>query len=378
MIEQLFSDYTVRTIALGSGILGIVSGALGSFAVLRQQSLLGDAISHAALPGIVIAYLLTGSKAPLVLMLGAAVAGGAASAAVIAIARSTRVKFDTALGIALSVFFGFGLVLLTALQKRPDATQAGLSNFLFGQASALVEEDVLTMGVLGMAALLIVLLAWKEFKISTFDPEFGRAMGFPVGGIEFVLTSLFVVAIVIGLQTVGVVLMSAMLIGPAAAARQWTNRLAGMVSLAAIFGAVSGVAGAVWSATGQSLPTGPLIVLSMGVLTAVSFLLAPARGLVWRSLRDWRNGRQLRLEAVLIDLYTLASQHERVDHPHAQAVLDLMANPIRGTSRSLTALAERGLARQIGPNLWALTAAGVARAQMLVQERFGGMGNHGT
>ena len=136
MIEQLFSDYTIRTIALGSGILGIVSGALGSFAVLRQQSLLGDAISHAALPGIVIAYLLTGSKAPLVLMLGAAVAGGAASAAVIAIARSTRVKFDTALGIALSVFFGFGLVLLTALQKRPDATQAGLSNFLFGQASA--------------------------------------------------------------------------------------------------------------------------------------------------------------------------------------------------------------------------------------------------
>lgn len=371
MLDLLLTDYTIRSIALGSAVIGIVSGSLGTFAVLRQQSLLGDAISHAALPGIVIAYLVTGSKAPLILMLGAGVAGALASAMVVAVSNNTRIKFDTALGIALSVFFGFGLVLLTFLQKRPDANQAGLSNFLFGQASALIAHDVIVMSVIGAFCLLVLCLFWKQFKMAAFDSEFGNTLGLPMRWIEAVMTSLFVVAIVIGLQTVGVVLMSALLIGPAAAARQWTDRLSVMVLLAAFFGASSGVAGALWSASGSAMPTGPLIVLSAGVIVAVSFLFAPRRGVVWTAIRNWRNGRQLRMEAVLIDLYTLAAQHERPDHPHAQAVLDLMANPIRGTARSLEALNERGLARKMGPNRWALTAAGVARAISLVEERFG-------
>lgn len=371
ILEQLFTDYTLRTVALGSAVLGIVSGALGSFAVLRQQSLLGDAISHAALPGIGLAYLLTGSKAPLVLMAGAGMAGGLASIMVLAVTRNTRIKFDTALGIALSVFFGFGLVILTYLQKQPDANQAGLANFLFGQAAALVTRDVTVMAIVGAIALLVVFLFWKEFKLSTFDGEYGASIGYPVRYLEGLLTLLFVVAIVIGLQTVGVVLMSALLIAPAAAARQWTNRLSLMVILAALFGGVSGVTGAMWSSTARSLPTGPLIVLVAGGIVTVSFLLAPSRGLVWSGIRDWRNGRKLRMEAVLLDLYALAAQHDRSDYPHAQAVLDLMAHPIRGTSRSLEALSERGLARQIGPSLWALTAAGVARAENIVEDRIG-------
>ncbi|MEA2595908.1 MAG: manganese/zinc/iron transport system permease protein, partial [Thermomicrobiales bacterium] len=173
VLHDLVYDYTLRTVALGAGTLGIVSGALGAFAVLRRQSLVGDAMSHAALPGIALAYLLTGSKAPLVLLLGAAIAGWLGTLLVIGIVRETRVKFDSALGLVLSVFFGFGLMLLTFIQRRPDASQAGLDKFLFGQAATLVERDVVTMAVIGAIAIGALLGLWKEFKLLSFDPDFG-------------------------------------------------------------------------------------------------------------------------------------------------------------------------------------------------------------
>jgi manganese/zinc/iron transport system permease protein len=285
---ELFTDYTLRTVALGAAILGIVSGVLGCFAVLRRQALLGDAMSHAALPGIALAFMLTGLRDPLILLLGAAVAAWLGALLLQAITRTTRVKEDSGLAIILAVFFGLGLVLLSWLQQRPDAAQAGLKSFLFGQAAALVTQDLLVMAALGLPALLCVALFWKQFKLLSFDPEYALSLGLPVRGLGVLLTSLIVVAIVIGLQTVGVVLMSAMLVAPAAAARQWTDRLGLMVLLAALFGAGAGVAGAAISATARGLATGPTIVLCLGVVTLASLLLAPRRGLVW----SWLRGRR--------------------------------------------------------------------------------------
>ena len=129
-------DYTLRTVALGAAVLGLSSGSLGAFAVLRGQSLLGDAISHAALPGVALAFLLTGTKAPLVLVVGAGLAGWVGTLCVMAVVRRSRVPYDAALGIVLSVFFGLGMVLLTYIQSQPNASQAGLDTFLFGQAAA--------------------------------------------------------------------------------------------------------------------------------------------------------------------------------------------------------------------------------------------------
>ncbi|MDX1439643.1 MAG: metal ABC transporter permease, partial [Rubricoccaceae bacterium] len=180
MFESLFFDYTLRTVALGAATLGIVSGSLGTFAVLRGQSLLGDAISHAALPGIALAFLLTGSKAPLVLVLGAALAGWLGTLAVMHITGRSRIPFDAALGMVLAVFFGFGMMMLTYIQRLPNANQAGLDNFLFGQAAALITSDVVVMAVLGLIALGAMVLFWKEFKILLFDPDFGEAIGYPI------------------------------------------------------------------------------------------------------------------------------------------------------------------------------------------------------
>jgi manganese/zinc/iron transport system permease protein len=289
LLTDLFTDYTLRTVALGTALLGLVSGALGAFALLRKQSLMGDAISHAALPGVVLAFMLTGLKGPLVLMTGAALAGIAGVLVVVLLTRTTRIKQDSSLGIILAVFFGFGLMLLTFLQNNPDARQAGLNHFLFGQAATLLAGDVLVMALFGGAALALMLLFWKEFKLLSFDRDFGASLGLPMQQLEILITILLVIAIVIGLQAVGVVLMSAMVVAPAAAARQWTDRLGVMVALSAFFGALAGVTGTLISTTAGGLSTGPVIVLCISAIAAGSLLFAPQRGMAWAW---WRRQQQ--------------------------------------------------------------------------------------
>lgn len=301
VLHDLIFDYTVRTVALGAAVIGIVAGALGSFAVLRRQSLVGDAMSHAALPGICIAYLITGQKENMVLLAGAAIAGWLATLAVLAIVRTSRVKFDSALGLVLSVFFGFGLMVLTYIQRQPEASQAGLDKFLFGQAATMIQDEVEGMAIVGGVALLILLLFWKSFKLLSFDSDFGATIGYPMRLLDIVLTTLIVVAIVIGLQAVGVVLMSAMIVAPAAAARQWTNRLGVMVVLAAIFGAIAGVAGATISSSQRHLPTGPVIVVCISVIVIFSLLFAPRRGLIWAAIARRRKRDELMRAMALSD-----------------------------------------------------------------------------
>lgn len=367
---DLLLDPTLRVVALGSAALGVVSGGLGSFAVLRKQSLLGDAIAHAALPGIAIAFLLTGAKDPLVLVLGAAAAGWIGTLLVMAVTRSTPLKEDTALGLVLSVFFGAGLVLLTFLQHRPDAAQAGLDRYLFGQAATLLRRDVTIIAVLGLLAYGMTVLYWKEFKLLAFDRDFGASLGLPMRAVDIALTTVIVVAVVVGLQTVGVVLMAAMIVAPGAAARQWTNRLGMMVALAALFGAAAGVAGSLLSATATRLPTGPMIVLCLTVIAFLSLLLAPNRGLVWSWARHRRAGRTLRAEATLLDLYAMARQHADADHAHSGRALSALRGDARAT---LARLEESGFARQVQADRWALTAEGRAEAERLVSATHAGV-----
>lgn len=362
LLQGLLFDYTLRTVALGAGMLGIVAGALGCFAVLRRQSLLGDAISHAALPGIVLAFLLTGTKSPLVLVLGAAVAGWLGTLCVMLVVRHSRLPEDSALGIILSVFFGAGLVLLTYVQQIPTAAQAGLDTFLFGQAATMLARDVVVIAGLGSLSLLAVAVFWKEFKLLTFDPEYGASQGLDMRTIDILLTTFLVIAIVIGLQTVGVVLMSSLVIAPAAAARQWTNSLGVMVVLAGVFGAIAGVSGAVISGAAMHVPTGPTIVLVATALVLFSMAFAPARGLVWTGLEQRRQRRQIRTDAVLADLHALAAQHDRA-HGHEVAVLEAMRMGRGNVRGALDELARRGHADRDDAGGWYITDAGRAQAE---------------
>ncbi|HEX9745544.1 MAG TPA: metal ABC transporter permease [bacterium] len=362
IFHDLIFDYTLRTVAIGSAILGIVSGALGSFAILRKQSLLGDAISHAALPGIAIAFILSGQKQPFILIFGAAVAGWLGTLLVMSVIRSTRIKEDGALGIVLSVFFGFGLVLLTYIQKLPLKSKAGLETYIFGQAASLIQQDVIAMLWFGIPVLVVLALLWKEFRLLSFDPDYCSSIGFSVRFLDVTLLTLIVISIVIGLQTVGAILMSAMLVAPAAAARQWTDRLGFMVILSAIFGAVAGISGAVISSTVEHLPTGPTIVLCVGTIVFVSILFAPNRGLVWNQIRMGMNNRRLQLLAVLEDLYVLSQQHENQRHPHSLAVIRAMSEGHGGSEGSLKILVEKGFATA-AENGWTITEKGIAEIE---------------
>lgn len=265
-------NHTLLVIGTGALILGAISGALGSFALLRKQSLLGDAIAHAALPGLCIAFLVTWQKSAWVLVTGALIAGWIGVLTVLGLRRLTPLKDDAALGFILSVFFGLGIVLMSLIQKLPTANQSGLMTYLFGSAATLLVSDVIMMGVLGSIVFIGLLYFWHKITVVTFDPLFAHALGLQTLRIEIVLTGMIVVAIVIGLQTVGVVLMSALLVAPAAAARQWTKRLVPMVSLSATIGASSAVAGAWISSLGTKIPTGPVIVLILSGIVLISLI----------------------------------------------------------------------------------------------------------
>jgi len=276
---DLLLDPNVQWILLGCMLLGLGSGVIGSFAYLRKQSLMGDALSHAALPGVCIAFMLSGSKSIVLFLIGAAAAGLAATFGIGFITRHTRLKQDTALAIVLSLFFGVGIVLLTRIQHSGNGNQSGLDKFLFGQAATMVRADVIAMAAISLFLVGICALLFKQFKLLSFDPGFARGIGYPVAFLEQLLMFLIVIAVVVGVQAVGVVLMAALLITPAVSARYWTEKLGFMVALSGAFGAASGLIGTFVSAGGNNLPTGPLTVLAATAVFVLSVIAAPRRGL---------------------------------------------------------------------------------------------------
>lgn len=279
-LYNVLQDPNTQWILAGTILLGICSGVIGCFAYLRKQSLMGDALSHAALPGICVAFMITGTKSIFGFLLGALIAGIIATFAIGFITRETRIKQDAALGIILTVFFGVGIVLLTKIQHSGSGNQSGLDKFLFGQAAAMVRQDVMIMAFICASLIIIVTLFYKEFKMVSFDTGFAKGIGLPVRFLEQFIMFLLVVAVVVGIQAVGVVLMAAMLITPAVSARYWTNKLSLMIVVSAVFGGLSGFGGTLLSALGENLPTGPLIVLTATAIFVMSVLFAPAKGVI--------------------------------------------------------------------------------------------------
>lgn len=360
--------FTARNVLIGATLLGALGGTLGSFALLRRQSLLGDALAHAALPGVCLAYLATGTKSPLPLFAGALVAGLLGALLILATVRWSRIKEDSAIGIVLSVFFGIGIVLLTLIQKLPSGNQSGLDKYLFGQAATLVTEDLQVMAVLGAVVVAFVLAFYKEFKLLSFDSAFGASLGLPMRRLEILLTLLLVVVVVVGLQTVGVVLIVATLITPAAAARQWTDRLGSMVLLSAGIGAAAGIAGSLASASVPRLPTGPVIVLVSSTVLILSLLLAPQRGILWGMLRERRAAARIRRENLLKDLYLQGERRMDWDTPltwpHLMGIRGQSGGDLARSARPLIAA---GLVERQGDTL-RLTPLGRSEAEQVVRK----------
>ncbi|MCS6771176.1 MAG: metal ABC transporter permease [Kiritimatiellae bacterium] len=363
--------YNVRVVTAGVAALGAACGTVGAFLVLRRKALLGDALSHATLPGIAGAFLLGtamgwgGKSAPL-LTAGAALAALAGAGLIQSIRRLTPLSDDAALAIVLSVFFGLGVSMLGLIQQMDGASAAGLESYILGRAAAMRAADGWRIAATAAAIAGVVALVFKELRALCFDPNFAHVQGWPVRLLDALLMTAAAAVTIVGLQAVGLILVVALLVIPAAAARCWSDSLAPMVWISAGFGAVSGAAGALWSAVAPDWPTGAVVVLAAAAIFFASLVCGASRGLLVRALQQMRFERRIWQEHAL---RTLWEAEEHAGGAVRMAVSDF--REIRGgSSRRIRSVLERlgreGAVERIGDR-WGLTPAGRRSAERVVR-----------
>ncbi|MTI29640.1 iron chelate uptake ABC transporter family permease subunit [Xanthovirga aplysinae] len=362
-----FSDPNIRYVVAGSVLLAASAAIVGSFTFLKKKALSGDAVAHSVLPGVCLAFILSGTKNPFYLVLGAFATGWLSLVFIDNIVARSKIKEDTATGLILSVFFGVGILLLTAIQHSGNAAQSGLDQFLFGKAASLVGSDLIVFSSISVILIASVILFFKEFTLIAFDENFAKAIGFPVRGLELLLTTLTVLAVVIGIQAVGVVLMAAMLITPAAAARFWTDKLRVMVILAAFIGAFSGICGAYISYIAPAMPTGPWIVMVLSILAIGSFFLAPRKGIMSRYLLQRKNQNQILEENLLKLFYKMGEKdQDYLKERSLKSIQEKRPYSFRKIKRGLQRLLQQGFLER-KKDKWQLTLAGKSKGQRVVK-----------
>ena len=292
--QFFLNSYTFRVVTIGCSLLAMISAVIGNFAVLKKESLLGDGVAHASLAGVCIAFIISGKKEMYILLFGALIVGLLCIALIHYIQLYSKIKFDSAIALILSSFFGLGLVLLTYLKKIPGAKKAGLNRFIFGQASTLVVKDIYIICFVGIILLSLIILFWKEIKISIFDKDYAKTLGINSNKIRFLVSILIVVNVIIGIQIAGVILITAMIIAPSIAARQWSDKLLVVTLISAIFGFLSGAVGSIISTLDTALPTGPLIVMSSGFFVIFSMIFSVKQGLIAKFFRNYKRNRKIR------------------------------------------------------------------------------------
>ncbi len=292
------ADHNTRVVVLGTTALGTACGLIGSFMLLRKRALMADAVSHATLPGIGLAFMVmvaaghSGKWFP-GLLAGALLTGLLGMGLVLFLRHYTRINEDAALGIVLSVFFGLGVAILGLIQKMSQGSAAGLESFIYGKTASMLAADAWLIAAIGGLVLGLSGLLYKEFTLLCFDQDFAASQGWPVAWLDILLMTLVVLVTVIGLQAVGLILVIALLITPPASARFWTERLSLMTGLAALFGAAGGALGSVASALVPKLPAGAVIVLVNSSFFLVSLVFGSARGLLVRARDQWNLSRKV-------------------------------------------------------------------------------------
>ncbi len=361
------NDANVRYVVVGSVWLTASAAIVGSFSFLKKKTLVGDAVAHSVLPGVCLAFILSGSKNPLFLIPGAFLTGWISLVVIDKIVAHSKIKEDTAIGLVLSVFFGLGILGLTYIQHGNYANQSGLDHFLFGKAASIVFDDLVIFSTIAIVLVATVILFFKEFLIISFDQAFAQSIGMRVRSLELLITTLTVLAVVIGIQAVGVVLMAAMLITPAAAARFWTDKLHILILLAALFGALSGVSGAYISYVAPGMPTGPWIVVVISVIAAFSFMLAPKRGALSRLKTHLRIKRKINNENILKAIYQISEDTKDFFAPlNVKELTAKRKMPTSHLDKILNRLRNEGFVEKTSRG-WVFTKAGLEKGRRIVK-----------
>ncbi len=372
-------DYNTRVVVIGVSLLGAASGLIGSFLLLRRRALLADALSHATLPGIGIAFLAMagwGGEGKWLpgLLAGASLAGVLGVLCILGIVHTTRIKEDAALGIVLSVFFGLGVAILGVIQGTGAGNAAGLKSFIYGKTASMLLSDVLLIAAAAGAVALLCAALFKEFALLCFDAAWARARGWPVLLLDVLMMAAVVCVVVIGLQAVGLILAIALLVVPPAAARFWTNRLPALLLVAAVLGGLSGWIGAAVSALTPRLPAGAIVVVVAGLVFAVSLIFGSARGLLVRLHAHLRLSGRVARQHLLRALYELSESAAAGGPPGLPPVPVRLAvlRRERGWSpqrlhRVLRAALRDGLVERAGSDSYRLTERGAAAAWRIVR-----------
>lgn len=306
----LLKDYNTRVVLFGVAVLGTATGLVGSFTLLRKRALLGDALAHASLPGIALAFMIASglglnAKSLPILLLGATLTGLLGVAVVLVVRTQTRLKEDAGLGIALSVFFGAGMALLGVIQQMDTGHAAGLESFIYGKTASMNAYDARLIAIASCVAIICSVLLFKELKLLCFDESFAGSRGLPVVALDLALMTLVVLVTIVGLQAVGLILMVALLVIPPAAARFWTEKMWAVATLSALLGCVGGLVGGAASALFPRLPSGAMIVLTSTALFVFSMFFGTARGVLIRWTRRYNVNRRIRKQHLLRGLYEL-------------------------------------------------------------------------
>lgn len=381
----LLQDYNTRVVLIGTALLGLAAGLVGTFLLLRKRALLSDTLSHATLPGIALMFIIVSmaggeGKNLLLLILGAAAFSVLGTAAVIVIQKTTRLKDDAALGIVLSVSFGLGIALLGIATRMETGNAAGLSSFIYGKTASMLLFDAVLIGLTALASAIVCIVFFKEFTIVCFDSNYAASQGWPVVRLDFFMMTLVVIVTVIGLQAVGLILVVALLIIPPAAARFWTQRLRVMLLLSGIFGALSGMLGAGISALMANLPAGAVIVLTASMIFVLSLVFGAERGLVKLMLEKRRLRLKITRENILREVYEYLEVNRAAESAADPPTLPVVA-PIRFSrlmqmrswpaghlKRGLKRLQADGLMAEVQEATYQLTPAGIDAASQVTRK----------
>ncbi len=362
-----FEDMNVLWVLMGSVLLGMSASVIGGFAFLRKRSLIGDALAHAALPGVMMAFLLFQTRDPLVIFIGALCSSFIGFFLIDWLPKNTKIKADAALAITLSFFFALGLMLLSFIQGMEVNNKSGLDKILFGQAAAMTEGDIKLLAYVTLFVLITVVLFFQKFRLIAFNQHYARTIGIAVNRYELLLALLIVMSVVVGLQLVGVVLMAAVLLTPMAAARYWSNQLTTILIIASLLGGLSAIISTQISYLAPAMPTGPWMVVSLSVLFIISLLFAPKKGLLKQYVDYKRLCQKVAEENILRTLYKLLERKTFSPQPLTLADIQSFRNmPSSCLKSTLKQLEKKGWvhASTLG---FVLTSEGLNKATQLTR-----------